>query len=95
MVAPASRPFVLVVTRLWRCFPRRQHRYDSPMLVTVGDTGPRAKNIATFETNRISTIKQLLKKIMSNGREYAREHLHIVCFILRTVVELLFIFKNK
>jgi len=40
-------------------------------------------------------MKQLLKKIMSNGREYAREHLHIVCFILRTVVELLFIFKNK
>jgi hypothetical protein len=32
---------------------------------------------------------------MSNDREYAREHLDIVLFILRGVVELLLNFKNK
>jgi len=62
MVAPASRPFVLVVTRLWRCFPRRQHRYDSPMLVTVGDTGPQAKNIATFENKSDLNNETTFKK---------------------------------
>jgi hypothetical protein len=61
----------------------------------LGTPEPESKTPPLLKRNLISTTTHLKNIIMSNDREYAREHLDIVLFILRGVVELLLNFKNK